>query len=719
MKHLSIVFFLILLGLGSSKLMAQQERINIVDTEYQSLKAKGQLRTDVGYNITMTKVPEGVHLSPKSERAGGCACYQPHDGTYTLAMAPNDDGSTGLIPIPFSFCLYGSNYTSMYINNNGNVTFDVPYSTFSAVGFPSASYVMVAPFWADIDTRGIGSVWYKVSPTSVHITWEDCGYFNVHTDKRVTFSLIITDGTDPEIGVGNNVAFCYQNMDWTTGDASSGVAGFGGVPATVGCNKGDGAAFVQFGRFDSPGTAYFGPYATNNQVSWLDNQSFVFNACNSTNIAPFITGGFGQCDTIRLCQGDTLLQQIDILSPELGQITVVSGSSTSPDFTVIDTTSGNLANITVQVIGNTPGIFTATINAIDNGVPVQNVNFIVVFEVTPNNTPDPVVMGDTILCPGESTVLSVDTIYDTYLWNTSSTIDSISINGGGIYFVEVSLDGCKQRDSITILAAPAPVVSVPFTPTCANTAINFNVNTSDSIVIYDWTFATGSPSSSNIENPVVTFPASGFFPMTLTVTDELGCTSTLVQNIEINQGPTAHFFVYPVCISRFTFDPYGASDSAWVDVDWIMGDGTSYLNSDTSIFNHIFPSAGTYTVELFVTDNSGCSDSASAQVYVYDTLSIKMPNVLVHSSTVGNNKFDMEVIKPYFNLCVDYTFTIFNRWGVLVFETNNDPYNPDLYCGSCFEGKSSTGAPLVPGVYYYLLKGNYEVEDHGTITIFD
>lgn len=719
MKQLNITFFLFFLCFGSY-LMAQQERVNIVDTEYEKLKANGQLRTDVGYNVIMTKIPDGVHLSPKStERAGGCACYQPHDGSYTLAMAPNDDASTGLINIPFNFCLYGNTYTSLYINNNGNVTFDVPYSTFSAVGFPSASYVMVAPFWADIDTRGIGEVWYKVSPTSVHVTWENCGYYSMHTDKLVTFSLIITDGTDPEIGVGNNVAFCYQNMDWTTGDASSGVGGFGGVPATVGCNKGDGVDFVQFGRFDSPGTTYFGPYATNNQVSWLDNQSFVFNACNATNIAPFLTGGFGQCDTIRLCQGDTLLQTIDVLSPELGQITVVSGSSASPDFTVIDTTSGNQASITVQVIGNTPGIFTATINAVDNGTPVQNVNFTVVFEITPNTTPDPIVMGDTIICPGESTVLSVDTIYDSYLWSNGGTLDSTTVLGGGIYSVEVSLNGCKQRDSITVLSSPSPVVTVPFTPTCTNTAVNFTVNTTDSITAYNWSFTGGSPASSTIENPSVSYSAPGSFPMSLTVTDELGCTSTLNQNVDILFGPTAHFFVYPMCVSRFTFDPWGLSDTAWTDLDWYMGDGTQYLNKDTTVFNHIFPAAGTYTVELFVTDAQGCTDSVSEQVIVYDTLSVHMPNVLIQSSTVGNNKFDMEVIKPYFNLCVDYTFTVFDRWGVLVFETKNDPYNPDLFCGGCFSGKANNGATLSPGVYYYLLKGNYHVEDHGTITIFD
>ena len=42
------------------------------------------------------------------------------------------------------------------MNNNGNVSFQTPYSTYSAQGFPNASFKMVAPFWADVDTRGNG-----------------------------------------------------------------------------------------------------------------------------------------------------------------------------------------------------------------------------------------------------------------------------------------------------------------------------------------------------------------------------------------------------------------------------------------------------------------------------------------------------------------------------------------------------------------------------------
>ena len=112
------------------------------------------------------------------KKAADCGCYTSPDATYTTAFAPNDDLSTSLLPIPFTFCLYGTNYTDLYINTNGNVSFDAPYSAFSSNSFPDPSFIMVAPFWGDVDTRGIGEVKYKITPTAMYVNWEDVGYFS-------------------------------------------------------------------------------------------------------------------------------------------------------------------------------------------------------------------------------------------------------------------------------------------------------------------------------------------------------------------------------------------------------------------------------------------------------------------------------------------------------------------------------------------------------------
>jgi hypothetical protein len=207
--------------------------------------------------------------------------YVPHDATYT-AVPRNDDGSFGPINLGWTFSFCGNSFTQVYINTNGNLTFTGPLSQFSANGFPFGT-PMVAAFWSDIDTRNAacGQIWYKLTPNYLIATWDNTGYFSMQCDKTVSFNLVISDGTlAGGLGVGNTIGFRYGNMQFTTGSASGGVGGFGGIPATVGFNSGSGTNFEQIGRFDQPGTSYDGGFGANDGVDYLDNKCFVFKSNN-------------------------------------------------------------------------------------------------------------------------------------------------------------------------------------------------------------------------------------------------------------------------------------------------------------------------------------------------------------------------------------------------------------------------------------------------------
>jgi len=189
----------------------------------------------------------------------------------------NDNASSGVINLGFTFTLYGTAYTQAYINNNGNISFGSAVSTATPTNFPSVSGTpMIAPFWADVDTRGAGSglVYYVLGSTSLTVIWNGVGYNNQHSDKVNTFTLTITDGTDATIGVGNNVRLSYGDMQWTTGDASGGSSGFGGTAATAGINKGDGSAYILLGRFD-----------TSPEADFLDNKTFTYDVSSTLSIA--------------------------------------------------------------------------------------------------------------------------------------------------------------------------------------------------------------------------------------------------------------------------------------------------------------------------------------------------------------------------------------------------------------------------------------------------
>jgi hypothetical protein len=275
----------------------------------------------------------------------------PLDGTYYLVDFYGDgctgsgcaqgtdqhnDDDSATVPLPFTYDLYGDLYTTAYVNNNGNLSFVTYYSTYTAEGFPSPNYIMVAPFWGDVDTGNptnfIGDVWMRFfdgdgdsNDDTLVVTWDNVGYYNEHGDLRNTFQVAISDGTNPVMGIGNNVCFAWDNMCWTTGDASGGTGGFGGSPAIVGANRGNGVEYFQIGAFDHEGTDYDGPYGNNDGVSFLDYSVTCFNTGEFINIAP-IPQGFpaGNQVTVDAGLGEVLDLDLQFISPEPGQtVTVV------------------------------------------------------------------------------------------------------------------------------------------------------------------------------------------------------------------------------------------------------------------------------------------------------------------------------------------------------------------------------------------------------------
>jgi hypothetical protein len=284
-KSISFCSLLVMLFMIGNFAFSQ---VNPNDPEYQRMKAQG-LITQPAQVTPVEPIPT---ILPTETGGRDIGLFVPRDGAFIGPMSGCDDCSYGEFALPFTFCFYGTNYTSFWLNNNGNVSFTTPYGTYSPSGFPSSSFIMLAPFWADVVTWDgscgleIGDLYYKIESTRVIVIWENVGYYGCGSDKRNTFELIFTNSTDPLIGVGNNVAFSYADMQWTTGDASDGVGGFGGFPATVGVNKGDGVKYALVGRFDHAGTDYDGPGGANDGVSYLDGKYYTFNACSEDVVIP-------------------------------------------------------------------------------------------------------------------------------------------------------------------------------------------------------------------------------------------------------------------------------------------------------------------------------------------------------------------------------------------------------------------------------------------------
>jgi len=639
-----------------------QAQVLISEQEYDSLKSNNLLHqfpgVQVSYDWSNSENAYWPELeTPRSSRSSsGCGCYIEPDTSYTLAMQPNDDGSQ-VIAIPFQFCFYGTSYDSLYINNNGNISFGAPYITFSGVAFPSNQYVMIAPFWGDVDTRGAGEVLYKTTSSSLIINWKDVGYFNSQTDKLSSFQLIITDGTDSLLTGDNNVAFCYKDMQWTTGSASGGTNGFGGTPATVGANKGDGIDFVQFGRFDAPGTLYNGPFDTS-QVSWLDNQSFYFNACNSSNIPPVMTG-LNQCDTIGSCVGDTFFLDISVLSPEQGQITETQILSAPPSFVLTNNITGNSSDVSGYMIGdiNNAGYNVISLMSFDNGTPADTIyTNIVVFVDVVNFEPE--ILGDTVVCDGDTTTLSLSDVYDSYRWTGGST-DSILQVTGGTYVVTASRGLCSKKDThivdIQVLPDPQITGDIEF---CENGSTDLAV--ADTFDLINW--STGS------SNPTINVADSGIVKV---VVEKWGCDQVDSVNIIINPLPSPTVLGdTSYCLGSNTI----LSVPGYVSYQWSNGETTSSIlvtqsayyaqvtdakgcvgNSDTAIVIELNPD------ERIIGDTTICEGYP-----IQNTLSGADGNMIYAWST-GDSTQQIDVGVGDYQLVVVDSFGCFDSSSIEIF----------------------------------------------------
>ena len=174
-------------------------------------------------------------------------------GCRTNTLAANDDSSTPAIPIGFTANFSGTPYTELFVNNNGSVTFDEPLSQYTPFDFSISGNVIVAPFLADVDTRGAGSTEVTYGQTTFDgqaafcVDWVGVGYYKEHDDKLNSFQLLLVKRGSAG---AFDIVFNYDQLQWESGDASEGVHGSGGTSAAWGYANGDGeSAFVGPGSF--------------------------------------------------------------------------------------------------------------------------------------------------------------------------------------------------------------------------------------------------------------------------------------------------------------------------------------------------------------------------------------------------------------------------------------------------------------------------------------
>lgn len=560
---------------------AQSEEVIVDSEKYKDLKASGELVKGNYTLVSPEKKKEKVTVYPSVKSMGGgggggdtgCDCWIDPDDTYTLStFGPNgtDDGSTGEIDLPFEFELYGNSYDSFWINTNGNITFEGQFITFTPDGFPVAN-AMLAPMWCDVDfgCADCGDLYYKVTDDAVYVNWVEVGYFSGTADKVNSFQAIFTPEGSSILAGDQNVQYCYQDIQWSTGNIT-GTNGFGGQGATVGANAGNNVDFIQFGRFDQPGDAYDGPFGEFDGVDWLDYQTFGFNSnsSNNDNIPPIVIGPL-ICDTITMCLNDVLNFEYSFLGPENDQnLTVTIDDDNFPNFesTIVQ---GNPASLTMSLATDLlPGSYNVEFTVTDDGVPAESITTEIIIEVIGIEVPDLDIFNEGEIvesvsyCQGQDgAVLSGSDGFDSYEWSNDVDTQSDEFDQG-TYSLTAYFMGCDtEAGPVNVFEIPVfnPDVNIEDQFICAGETTELSIENSDEYLSQEWSvfLNNGEIVSADLTADTIEVVPGSYEIMVL---DSNNCPGFRIVNVveEIVQVPNTNFT--PFC------DEYEVNWSgAWAD----------------------------------------------------------------------------------------------------------------------------------------------------------
>lgn len=178
---------------------------------------------------------------------------------------------------------------------------------------------------------------------------------------------------------------------------------------------------------------------------------------------------------------------------------------------------GGASSQTINV--NSPGTYTVTVT--DN-VGCQFTQSIAVgFS---NVSANIVANGPTTFCLGDSVLLDAGAGY-IHLWNSGSTTQLIEVTQTGNYSVVVEDEfGCQATDNIQVTVQDPATAEFDYAQDANSLTVSF-VDFSDNATSYSWTFQSGNPATSTLQNPVVVYPDNGEYVVTLTTTNTCGTTS--------------------------------------------------------------------------------------------------------------------------------------------------------------------------------------------------
>jgi gliding motility-associated-like protein len=380
-------------------------------------------------------------------------------------------------------------------------------------------------------------------------------------------------------------------------------------------------------------------------------------------------------------------------------------------FTVSDTLlcEGNLATLTPAVAGGlfsgsyvngnvftsvTSGVFPVKYTITQNGCS-DSAQRLIYVEAKPDASFS---ASDTILCKGALDIILTPNYVGGIFYGIGVIGDKFNYNLPGKYEVSYVINNKSCSDSSTkfILVNDNPDADFSLSDSVlceGDLPISIVPKTIGGIF-------TGIVIKDDKFNPSV----SGVYDVKYAVVVN-GCKDSTTKKITVFAKPIAKFSVNPNPVITFDSAFFTYTGGSVVNkYSWSFGDGKS---SSLSNPVHIYDKGNSYQVWLTVTNSDGCLDSIVEIVLVEDDEEVFIPNVFTPNDDSRN-----DIFKLIITTAKDFSMTIYNRWGGLVFESNNFNVGWDGI---------SNGVICPEGVYVYVVTfknaRGLEKKLHGTLTL--
>lgn len=251
-------------------------------------------------------------------------------------------------------------------------------------------------------------------------------------------------------------------------------------------------------------------------------------------------------------------------------------------------------------------------------------------------------------------------------------------SNSGTYDVTLTQEdpnGCVNDTTQEVTIFPLPTANFTgqdlssCSPLCFN--IQSNSVSGDNIDQYIWTFSNGNTYNGQSISDCIENETSNdiILGVTLEVITENGCNDVVTENnyLEIYRKPFSNFEYTSdnpnILNSTIDFNNLSLNSDYYT---WNISENGSYSTEDIQI--EFGDEPGEYDIEL-ISYTDHCSDTSNGVIVIDDIILFYVPNTFTPNSNGINDVFK-PILKSGFDP-FNYNLTIYNRWGEILFESND------------------------------------------------